>query len=75
MTLRRMSEERPWQPDCIHLDSPTGDDRTLCGYAYEGSCLPDEHDLGAKPADPRRADHVAINCPDCRTVPPFWTPK
>jgi len=45
----------------IHADSADGDDRTLCGYAWEGSCC--DGDTGVF-----KVDRGKINCKSCLAI-------
>jgi hypothetical protein len=47
----------------IHADVESGDGRTLCGYALEGSCVDGETDTGAE-----ITERGKINCPDCLRI-------
>jgi len=42
----------------VHLDSPVGDGRTLCGDVEEG-----DEPLGIEPANP--TSKTTVTCPDC----------
>lgn len=47
----------------IHANSADGDSRTLCGYAYEGSCFDGEGDSGV-----HEVARGKINCIDCLRI-------
>jgi hypothetical protein len=51
----------------IHADSPSFD-ATLCGYAYEGSCIASEGDSGVE-----EVARGKINCADCLRI--IWHAK
>ena len=57
---RRMRERVPGG-FLIHLDGPSGDDMTLCGYAYEGSCA--DSDSGVEPVSRGK-----VNCRTCLAI-------
>lgn len=61
--MRRLREPNG-NGDIIHADGAGGDGRTLCGYAYEGSCTGD--DVGVVPTDRGK-----INCADCIQIIEF----
>jgi hypothetical protein len=47
----------------IHLQGAIEGDRTLCGYAQEGSCIEGEGDSGFE-----EVSRGKINCPDCLRI-------
>lgn len=47
----------------IHADGPGGDDRTLCGYAYEGACTRHDSDHGVVEVTSGK-----INCRTCLEI-------
>lgn len=46
----------------IHASAANGDDRTLCGYAYEGSCT------GGGDAGVHEVTRGKINCRSCLQI-------
>jgi hypothetical protein len=57
--LRERTSEGP----VIHVDAAHGNGYTLCGYAYEGSCVRGENDSGVEPVSRGK-----INCVDCLRI-------
>jgi hypothetical protein len=72
MEMQRLREKTKegW---VIHVEAPDGDARTLCGYAFEGTCIEGEGDSGVHPVARGK-----INCADCLRIIHFcqdWVPK
>lgn len=57
--LKEITENGP----LIHADDPNEGDRTLCGYAYEGSCCEGEGDSGVI-----EVGRGKINCRSCLAI-------
>lgn len=57
--MQRLREDIGGGKYHIHLDAGDGDGRTLCGYAYEGSCT-DGKDHGVVPVARGK-----VNCRTC----------
>jgi hypothetical protein len=55
--LKEITENGP----LIHADDPNEGDRTLCGYAFEGSCC--DGDTGVI-----EVDRGEINCRSCLAI-------
>ena len=66
MSFQRLRErtEDGW---VIHADNASFD-ATLCGYAYEGSCVESENDSGVE-----EVARGKINCADCLRI--IWHSK
>ena len=58
--MQRLKENTPSGP-LIHADDPNEGDRTLCGYAYEGTCC--DGDTGVT-----EVSRGKINCRSCLAI-------
>jgi hypothetical protein len=63
MSMQRLKEKTAKGKFTIHVSGALNDDRTLCGYAYEGSCMETEGDHGVEPVERGK-----VNCPMCLTI-------
>lgn len=70
MAFRRLLERTPQGP-LLHLYGYSGDDRTLCGLAFEGECA-----RGVQSEPSTLLASGRVTCPDCirivrycRTIP------
>ncbi len=59
LNVQRLKERHPNGP-IIHVEGANGDDRTLCGYVYEGSAMKGEDDTSLE-----YVKRGLINCADC----------
>jgi hypothetical protein len=58
-----MSPTRWREGDTIHADGSDGAEYTLCGFAYEGACMDDEHDTECV-----EVTRGKINCAKCLAI-------
>lgn len=60
VTVELYRERLPGGGFQIHAAGGTGDDRTLCGYAFEGACTKTDADFGVE-----QVSRGKINCRTC----------